>query len=426
MGEDFLHFVWKFGLLDKNNLKTAAGEDVEIVSPGTHNKDSGPDFTGAKIRIGEVLWAGNVEIHVKASDWLLHGHQNDKSYDNVILHAVAVNDVKITRPNAEPIPVITISYPKCIEQKYRELTDSSFGIPCKSYLPNIADIKIKHWLTRMAAERLEHKAKYIDELLKQTRGDFDKVFRRLLFRYFGFKANSIPFELLAQNIPTAARKYYDSPLAAEALLFGQAGFLGDELDDDYYNRLKMEYLFLKTKHGLTPMDKNLWKFARLRPYNFPTLRIAQLSALLHKYDNLFDTVLRAADAREHTAVFEEVTASEYWDTRYVFGKTTGKLLPKRIGRTAAELIALNVTAPFMFAYAGHKGDENLRERALNLLDKFKPESNSTIRDWAEAGIIAVNAAESQALLHLHSEYCTARKCLQCAVGKIVVGNKQST
>ncbi|MDR2563783.1 MAG: DUF2851 family protein [Prevotellaceae bacterium] len=425
MGEDFLHFVWKFGLLDKNGLKTAAGENVEIISPGTHNKDSGPDFTGAKIKIGEVLWAGNVEIHVKASDWLLHGHQNDKSYDSVILHAVAINDVEITRMNTETIPVITINYPKSIEQKYRELADSSFDIPCKLYLPKITEVKIKHWLTRMAAERLEYKAEYIAELLKQTQSDFDRVLRRLLFRYFGFKVNALPFELLAQNIPAVAKKYHASLPTTEALLFGQAGFLDDELaEDDYYNALKREYLFLKAKHGLNPMNKSLWKFARLRPYNFPTLRIAQMAALLHKCDDLFDAVLNADDVREHIAVFEDVRASEYWDTRYLFGKTVEKPLPKRIGRTAAELIALNVTVPFMFAYARSKGDENLRERALNLLDKFKPESNSTIRNWAEAGIKAGNAAESQALLHLYAEYCSPRKCLQCAIGKIVVGDKQ--
>ena len=426
MGEDFLQFVWKFRLLDKDSLHTTDGEELEIVSPGTHNRDAGPDFTGAKIRIGNVLWAGNVEIHVRASDWLLHRHQNDKAYDSVILHAVAIADATVTRANNETIPVIELKYPKSIEEKYRELADSSLDIPCRQHLSAIADFKIKHWLTRMSAERLEHKAEYIAELLRQTRGDFDRVFCQLLFRYFGFKVNSVPFELLAQGAAAVARKYCSSLLSTEALLFGQAGFLDDALDGDaYYNSLQTEFRFLKTKHELRPMDKSLWKFARLRPYNFPTLRIAQMAALLHRCDNLFDAVLRASDLREHTALFEDVRASEYWDTRYVFGKASAKALPKRIGHTAAELIALNVTVPFIFAYASHRGDDDLREKALNLLEQFKPESNAIIRDWASAGIIASSASESQALLHLYSQYCIPKKCLQCAVGAGIVKLKEN-
>ena len=425
MSEDFLHFVWKFGLLDKRDLKTAAGEEVEIISAGMHNRDSGPDFNNAKIKIGDTLWVGNVEIHVKASEWLAHGHQNDKAYDNVILHAVAINDAAIFRSSGEPVSVITITYPKFIEEQYAALTNSPLNIPCRSYIPAIDDIKIRHWLSRMATERLERKAEYVEELLRQTQSDFDRVFHRLLFRYFGFKANAVPFELLAQNLPAKVlKKYHDSPFILESLLFGQAGLLEDALDDDYYNALKAEYIFLRAKYELTPLDKSLWKFAKLRPGNFPSLRIAQIAELLHRHDDLTEAMLRAGDIREHLAIFD-VAASEYWNRHYVFGKAAEKSLPKRIGRVATELIAINVTVPFMFAYAKCKGDSNLHEKALTLLDEIKPESNSTVEEWAKAGVVAASASESQALLHLYSEYCSARKCLQCAIGKIVVGNKHA-
>lgn len=423
MNEDFLQFIWGLKLFDTADLKTVAGERLEIISTGIQNKDSGPDFYDAKIKIDETVWAGAVEIHCKSSDWNAHKHQNDNAYNNVILHVVETDDASVCRATGEMIPVMKITYPKCFQIRYEELSKSRLTIPCANHLDCIDLFRVKFWLTRIAMERMERKTGEIDKLIAASHGDFEAVFYCVLFRYFGFKTNALPFEMLARSLPVKLlRKHHDSLLSLEALLFGQAGFLEtNEIEDSYYQQLKAEYAFLRSKYELTPMDSSLWKFAKLRPVNFPTVRIAQLAALLNKYQNLWE-ILIDADGLDKIFNIFDVTASEYWNNHYVFGKES-TVRQKTLGTNSINVLVINVLSLMFFAYSNYKGDERFIDKALHLLESAKAESNTIISDWKKCNIIPKNALESQALLHLKTEYCSQRKCLQCIIGKEIVGTK---
>lgn len=423
MNEDFLHFIWKFNLFNKHNLVSSTGEPIEVVSTGTHNQDAGPDFLSAKIKIGDTLWVGNVEIHVKSSHWLQHKHQNNGAYDNVILHVVHENDHEIKRPNGETLPALALTFPLLLQQRFDALLASPHPIPCRPNVAQVETFRMRHWLARMAAERLERKSTDIHTLLAQTVNDWDATFHRFLFRYLGFKVNALPFELLAQQLPiNLLRKYRHSLSGLEALLFGQAGLLSQQPADAYQTNLQAEYRYLQAKHGLTAMDASLWKFARLRPGNFPTLRLAQAAALLHQTDDLLGSILQPATAKEYILLFD-TAASSYWNTHYVFGKLSPHRCTKRLGTKSAERIATNVVAPMLFAYGQSKGDEAMQERALNLLEELPPEVNSITLSWKGAGIIAENTFESQALLQMRTNYCDKKRCLHCPIGKQVIEDK---
>ncbi|MDR1584516.1 MAG: DUF2851 family protein [Prevotellaceae bacterium] len=422
MNENFLQFVWNFGLYDATNLKTNEGEDVEVISAGVQNKDSGPDFYNAKIRIGDTVWAGTVEIHKKSSDWNLHGHQSDNAYNNVILHVVEKNDTIIKHKSGEIIPCVEITYPEKFKQRYLELSESKQQIACAIYIPGVDSFKTQFWLNRMATERLERKTSDIKALMDKTLSDLEEVFHCVMFKYFGFKTNALPFEMLARSLPAKLlRKYSYSLLSIESLLFGQAGFLDADIEDEYFFNLKSEYQFLKKKHNLVEMDKSLWKYAKLRPVNFPTIRIAQVAAILSKYQSLWDMVISLEKTKDIYEIFD-ITTSKYWDNHYVFGKTSSKVLSKRLGKNAVDNLVINVLAPMIFAYSIHKGDEILKERAIYFLESLSAESNAMIDKWIECGIKPANALESQALLHLQTEYCSLKKCLKCTIGKEVIQN----
>ncbi|MDR1339291.1 MAG: DUF2851 family protein [Prevotellaceae bacterium] len=424
MNEDFLQFIWKLGLYDSANLKTGAGENVEVISAGAQNRDSGPDFYNAKIRIGGTLWAGTVEIHRKSSEWNLHGHQNDSAYNNVILHVVEKDDAVIRRKSGEIIPCLEITYPESFKKRYLELSESGQHIPCASYIPEVDQFKVHFWLDRLASERLERKTAEISLLMDGTFCDLEEVFHCVLFKYFGFKTNALPFEMLARSLPAKLlRKYSHSLSSVEALLFGQAGFLNTDVDveDEYTFNLKSEYQFLKSKHDLVGMDKSLWKYAKLRPANFPTIRIAQVAAILCKYQGLWE-IISVSENIGNICEILDVSASEYWDSHYVFGKTSSRTSPKRLGKNAVCNLIINVLSPMIFTYSIYRGDETLRERAISFLESLAAESNSVVGEWMECGIKPANALESQALLHLQSEYCAGKKCLKCAIGKEVIQN----
>jgi hypothetical protein len=420
MNEDFLQFIWNLGLYDSANLKTSEGEYVEVISAGIRNRDSGPDFYNAKIRIGDTVWAGTVEIHKKSSEWNVHGHQNDNAYNNVILHVVEKNDAVIRRKSGEIIPCVEITCPDNFRQRYIELSESTQHIPCASYIPSVDSFKIRFWLDRIATERLERKTADVSALMGETSNDLEEVFHCVLFRYFGFKTNALPFEMLARSLPAKLlRKYSHSLPSIEALLFGQAGFLDIEAGDEYSFRLQSEYQFFRAKHNLTGMDKSLWKYAKLRPVNFPTIRIAQIASVLSKYQSLWDVVVKLDEIKEIREIFD-ATASEYWDDHYVFGKISTKTSPKRLGETAVDNLIINVLAPMIFTYSIYRGEETLKERAVSFLESLSAESNSVVNEWIKYGIKPVNALQSQALLHLQTEYCAGKKCLKCAIGKEVI------
>jgi hypothetical protein len=422
MTEDFLQFIWNLGLYDATNLKTNEGESIKIISGGVQNRDSGPDFYNAKIQIGDTLWAGAVEIHRKSSDWNLHGHQNDKAYNNVILHVVEKNDAVIKRKSGEIIPCLKITYPENVKKRYLELSESKQHIPCANYISGVDSFKIQFWLSRIATERFEQKTANINKLMTETCSDLEEVFHCVLFRYFGFKTNAIPFEMLARSLPAKIlRKYSHSSQSLESLLFGQAGLLDFDPEDEYSFILKEEYHFLKYKHNLVAMDKSLWKYAKLRPVNFPTIRIAQLAAVLSKYQSLWEVVVTLENLNDIYRIFD-VAASEYWDSHYVFGKISSQTSSKRLGKNAVDNLIINVLSPMIFAYSIYKGDETLKERATGFLEALSAESNSVVNEWIASGIKPVNALESQALIQLQTEYCINKKCLNCTIGKEVIQN----
>lgn len=424
MNEDFLQFIWNYKLYDPLNLQTISGEKVEILSTGTRNRDSGPDFCDARIKIGDTVWIGAVEIHAKSSEWYAHGHHDDKAYHNVILHVVTNDDMLVRRSGGEILPTLKISYPAAVGERYAELRESRSEIPCANHVGNVDSFKLAFWLNRLATERLERKTAEINDLLDKTFDDVEEVFHFVLFRSFGFKTNALPFEMLARALPCKLlRKYSGSLFQLEALLFGHAGFLErDDIEDDYFKRLKSEYSFLKHKHELAPMDKSIWKYSKLRPINFPTVRLAQVASLLNRHEQLWETIVSLDETKDIRNLFD-VCASEYWDSHYIFGKTAAKPSPKKIGETTTDSLMINVVASMLFTYAARRGEEELKEKALNLLEITAPETNRHIAEWDNCKVKPRNALESQALLHLKFEYCTRGKCLNCAVGKEIIQNR---
>ncbi len=402
-------------MFDKTELKTTAGEPLEILAPGRRNTDAGPDFFNARIKIGETVWAGNVEVHLRASDWNRHIHDKDKAYDNVILHVVGADDKSVVRTTGQPLPAFEMRYNPQLEARYDALLQSADWIPCGHRAANIALFRIKHFLSRLLVERLEQKSAQINDTLAATRNDWHEAFHQLLFRAFGFGVNALPFELLAKSIPPAAiAKQRASLLQIEALLFGQAGLLNDDLPDDYHAALKKEYLFLRNKYSLKPIEPHLWKFLRIRPSNFPTIRIAQLAQLLSRPVDISEQVLAFGSISELQALFA-VQASDYWNTHYHFGKESKKQ-PKPLGKSSAQRIIINLIVPYLFAYGKAHANEPLCEKALAILETLPPESNHIIAGWKHLGIAPENAFYAQSLIQLKTAYCNSKQCLSCAIG----------
>ena len=422
MGEQLLQFIWKFGLFDKDSARTTTGERIEVLAAGVQNADAGPDFSNARLRVGATLWVGNVEVHMLASDWRRHAHQHDKAYDSVILHVVQRNDCEpVCTSQGVPIPVYEMRYSPALEERYRRLMASQEFVPCRPLLEGVESFKLRMLLTRMAVERMEQRCARVALLLEDTRGDWEMVFQRMLFRAFGFGANADPFERLAQSIPAHCIAKHRSALPqVEALLLGQAGLLGDAPADDYHVRLQQEYALLRTKFSLTPMEAHVWKFLRTRPVNFPTIRMAQLASLLCRQSSLMESVLKVASLRDCLAIFA-VSPSEYWDTRYAPGSPSPRR-SKALGEKSVERIAANFVAPMLFAYGKHRAQEQLCEVAVELLEQVAPERNAKVDGWRTMGVTPQNMLESQALLQLKNEYCDRKRCLHCTIGKQILNN----
>ena len=419
MKEDFLHFIWKHRLFKNDSLFTTAGESVEIIYIGQHNTDAGPDFLNAKIKIGGTLWAGNVEIHRRASDWARHIHHEDKSYDSVVLHVVKIDDVPVRRSSGQEIPTLLLQYDEGIEKEYEDWQASADWIACCRKIHLVDDFHVRHFLSRLSIERLEQKTNRIKTVLEHSGGNWHKAFYQLLFRAFGFSLNGIPFELLAKSIPfQVIEKQRKSLLYTEALLFGQAGFLNEKSNDDYIISLQKEYNFLKNKFSLTPIDPQAWKFLRLRPTNFPSIRLAQLAQLLQIPCHLSDYLLSVKELSLLTKQFD-VQASGYWDTHFLPDKIAPKS-PKKLGLPSVHIIIINMAIPFLFAHGKHFGNDENCERALRWLEELPPEDNHVLREWCALGIKPSNAFYSQALLQLKSMYCDKKRCLHCAIGNALL------
>ncbi len=412
--EAFYHFVWQHKLYNTHNLQTTSGLPIEVIHSGLHNTDAGPDFFNAKIKIGNVLWAGNVEIHLNSSDWLNHNHQDNKAYDNVILHVVENYNKEIVRTDGSQIPTLILKPLSYVFDNYEELQQDKNTIACHKHVKDLDHLQWINYGDRLISERLENKSKPIIQKLEQSHNDWEEIFFQTLCRSFGFGINADAFERLGQSISIKIiSKHKGNLLQLEALLFGQAGLLDNEIYDEYYRKLRAEYKFLKSKYNLNSLEKHNWKFHRLRPGNFPTIRIAQLSFLLNQNDKLLHSILES-DVKGFEKLFKSET-SEYWTVHYTFGKTSPKR-SKQLGKTAAHSILINSIVPFLFCYGKSKGINEFAEKAYNLLELLPPEENHIVKEWKRFGLAPENAYDSQAQIQLYKIYCQHKKCIHCKIG----------
>ena len=414
--EQLLHYTWKHKIFPLRELRTTDGQLLEVLNPGIHNTDAGPDFTGAKIRLNGTEWVGNVEIHQKTSDWFRHHHDIDATYQNIILHVASDIDKPLYYPNGQEIPQLQLEVPSYVRDNYAELSHNDCRPPCRNIIGDLSTFLIHNWMTSLTLERFEERTCQI----MQRRDTLEKNWEDTLFvtiaRNFGFGINGDAFEKWAQSIPmSAVGKHRDNLFQIEAIFFGQAGLLDVYYDDDYYLSLQKEYRYLRQKFSLTPMDNGLWKFLRLRPQNFPYIRIAQLAMLYYEQRLNLSRLLNAQNLNEVSALLL-THVSDYWHTHYTFASQPTKPIEKMLSPSSIELIIINSVAPMLFSYGKYKSDQSLCDRAFSLWEQLKPENNTIIRDWAAAGIPCENAADTQALIQLHRNYCQRRDCLRCKFG----------
>ncbi len=421
--EEFLQYIWSNRLFNVDSIRTSKGEKLEILNPGKLNTNAGPDFFNAKIKIGDTLWAGNVEIHKKASDWKAHRHENDEAYNTIILHVVEENDVEIKRTNGESIPAFVMQYPEYFAENYQKLLYAKTWIACENQFFKIDPIVLRLGFNRLMIERLENKTQEIVKRLEQNQNNWNETFYQFTARMFGFKVNALPFELLAKSLPLSIlAKHKNSLFQLEALLFGNSGLLNNQLlGDDYYLSLREEYSFLYKKYQLKAIEGHLWKFLRLRPANFPGIRISQFAALLHSSANLFSKVLESERIDELKKLFK-VQASAYWQTHYNFNQVSKRSSKKELGETAITIFIINVVIPFLFVYGEKCNKPYLKNRALEFLELLPAENNSIISKWHLLGIEARSAFDTQALLQLKNYYCESKKCLNCHIGVKLLTN----
>jgi len=416
-GEDLLQFIWASRLFEHHALRTTDGRSVEVLKPGRIQRNSGPDLLDAQLRIDGQLWAGTVEVHLRSSEWNAHGHQFDPAYENVVLHVVYEHDAEVrtlrgnTLPTVELLPRISS---ESIALHYSLMRDQGF-VPCASKLGRVNKDRLSPWLERVLVERLERKTVEVESLYKNLHGDAAETLYHLLARAFGLKVNAEPFGMLAHAIPLrTVQKYRDDALRTEALLFGQAGLLQVDFVEEYPRTLQQEHALLARLHHLRPAPVAAWKFGRMRPVNFPTIRIAQLAQVLMRCEGGIPEMLQV-DRVEELHRMLDVSASSYWNTHYQFDSPTASK-PKRLGRVGADHIIINAIVPALFALGRLQGDQRLADRAMDLLEQLPPESNAVLAGWAGLGLVADTAARGQALLELKNMYCSARRCLSCGVG----------
>ncbi len=417
MKEDFLHFLWQYKLFQVNNLISVRNETIQVVKSGSHNKNSGPDFLNAHLKINNQLWIGNVEIHVKSSDWYLHKHEEDENYDAVILHIVWEHDVDIYMKNNLPLPTLILK--NFVESNLLENYQKLFSkqqrfIPCENQIAKVGSFLIKNWLERLYFERLENKSVLIKQLLMNSSNDYEAVLFQLLSKNFGMKINGDAFLSLAQSFDfSILRKTRFNELQLSALLFGQAGFFEKEIEESYFSQIKKEYEYLQHKYNLLPVANGHFQFFRMRPTNFPTIRIAQLVALFYKHQNLFSKLM-AINKIEDFYKLLSVEVNDFWKTHYTF-ETESKKSVKKLTKSFIDLLLINTVIPLRFVYEQSRGEVK-QENIVRLLQQIKPEKNSIITKFSDLKVVSKNAIESQALLELKNNYCTKRLCLHCAIG----------
>jgi hypothetical protein len=425
MKEEFLHWVWKNRFFDTGRLCDREAGPIEVITTGDYNRDSGPDFFNTRLTVDGTAWAGNTEIHVNASDWYRHGHHTDHAYNNVILHLVHNDDAEVYTASGRKLLTLRLEFDPSLWENYIDFVNNPSVLACAGLIVKTDGFMTKHWLWSLAVDRLERKSNEIREMLGKTGSDWEETLYRLISRYFGFRVNTGPFEMLSSRLPLKIiRKHSDNIIQVEALLFGTAGLLDEALfreavTDDYYLLLTREYRVLKAKYSLQPVDGWMWKFHRLRPANFPTVRLSQLASLLTHSDGLFSRVLESRD-RESLRVLLGVRASAYWNNHYIFGREV-PTTAARAGRQSADLLIINAIGPIVFVYGKLKQQQERCDWALDILDSLPPEENSVVSDFAEAGLKPESAMASQALIELRTLWCRYHKCLDCLIGSSLIG-----
>ena len=423
--EQLLQYVWKHKILPLTTLATTDGKAVEIIDPGLHNRNAGPDFFNAKLRIGNTMWVGNVEVHDHSKDWYRHGHDSDPAYDNVILHVVEEVDDEVKNSKGEYIPQIQLPVPAKITDNYKELLNADAYPPCYRIVPYLSQLTVHSWMAALQTERLERKTLDIARRAERANGSWEDAYFITLARNYGFGINGDAFEQWAYNVPlNQVAHHRDDIFQIEAIFLGQAGLLDinaipakyqkETMDDGYFTRLKNEYTYLAHKFSLTPMNRTMWKFLRLRPQNFPHIRISQLATLYHERKTSLSQLVECRNVDEMRHMLS-THVTEYWATHYTFGSESASNT-KGLSPFSINLLMINTAIPMLFAYGRHTCDESLCERAFEMLDQLKAEDNHIIRMWKECGLKVKTAGDSQALIQLKNEYCDRKDCLRCRIG----------
>lgn len=421
--EKLMQYIWQHRLWLQQDMHTVDGRVVQVIDAGQLNTDAGPDFFNAKIKIDGKMWVGNVEIHVRASDWYRHHHDADKVYDSVILHVVEKDDVPVKRSNGEVIPQLRMPCSPDFHQRYNHLVGSSGSeLPCGNEISAMPSIYVADWLSTLAYERLFRKVEHIKELLDRYCGDWEEVCYIVMARSMGFGVNSDAFEQLAMSLPLRFMgKHSDSLLSIEALLFGQSGLLDNLLTDEYVKNLKTEYEFLAHKFSLSRNENIRWKMARMRPTNFPHRRIALLAEMIYGGYSMMSKMVAASTEKEAQELFD-VKLSGYWALHYTFGSEAPHEL-KALSKASINIMLVNVYVPLVYAYGMIRGEEHLCDRAVSILQSLPSENNVIIDVFKRAGIDSKDAFSSQALIQLRREYCEKHKCLYCRIGHRMLSSK---
>ena len=419
--EKLLHYVWKNQWFSKEGLKTAQNQSIIIINQGFPHQDAGPDFKQAIIKIDGVTWAGNVEIHIRSSDWYKHKHQNDMKYHSVILHVVYEHDQDIFIETNNPLPTLVLQsvLSPQILLRYNQLVNTPQLLPCEAYIEKIATLSMKAFLTRITYDRLMRKQAQIFKILQNFSEDWEQTLFYVLCQSFGFKTNAPAFEMLGKALPyKILKKHANSHLQIAAFIFGQAGMLEEELEDSYYQTLQNEYLYLRSKYKLVSVNGKCWNLLRLRPHNFPCVRLAQLVEIIFNHPHLFEKII----VPNNLFYFEKILIHkphEYWNTHYYFGKTS-RNLEKFIGIRSFYLLLINAVVPFLYSYGTFTGHNKLQEFCMQLLELLPFEENSITKHYQSTGFCAENACHSQALIELHDEYCDKKRCIECMIGQKIV------
>lgn len=418
--EQLLHYVWKHKILPLRELFTTDGRRLEVVSPGMHNGDAGPDFFNAKVKIGGRLWVGNVEVHTRASDWYRHRHHADAAYASVVLHVVGEADTPVAYPGdpGRLIPQFVLPVPDHVRRNYERLSRSDAFPRCRGVVASLPPLRVHGWLSALRVERLEERTAQIAQRRQACGMSWEDTLFVTVARHFGFGINGDAFERWAQSVPLGAvAKHRDSLFQVEAVFFGQAGFLEEEGhgSTDYFARLRREYAHLRRKFSLAPIDVSAWRFLRLRPQNFPHVRIAQLAML---YCERRLTLARLIDAPDVPALHAllDTRVSDFWQTHYTFRSQPSARADRKLSIPSKNLLIVNAVSSMLFAYGRYKSDTALCDRAVQLLEQLEPERNAVVAAWREAGVACETAADSQALLQLTRRYCEPRDCLRCRFG----------